>query len=236
MEIGMERTGSFFSRLWICAAAGIAIFALSACNSEPPSRKAEEKSAKAASSAVAPAAQNSTQYDIDLNCVVDHIQNPTESFHYSYKKESPDDALDEEADVTPQTIDGTSKNKFASHQFHGVRSDTASWQAAMPYVMAISGASSGFALVHSSSSEVREGSEQVNGYDTVRYSIDTSRATPVESQLYRSTMGPGGYEKGTVWVTAQGCPVKFSLDSMMHLNNGTDYKVHYEEAMVKKQG
>jgi hypothetical protein len=47
-------------------------------------------------------------------------------------------------------------------------------------------------------------------------------------------IGTGGFEKGTAWVTAQGYPVKLSLDSEMHVNNGSVDKVHYEEAMIKK--
>ena len=74
----------------------------------------------------------------------------------------------------------------------------------------------------------------MNGYDTIRYSIDTARGDAAEAGLYRATLGAGGFEKGMAWVTAQGCPVKLSLDSEMHLNNGTVDTVHYEIAMVKK--
>src|SRR5512133_654784 len=42
---------------------------------------------------------------IDLNCVMDHIQNPPEAFHYSYIKQS-DNPVEEQADITPQVIDG----------------------------------------------------------------------------------------------------------------------------------
>jgi hypothetical protein len=72
---------------------------------------------------------------------------------------------------------------------------------------------------------VREGTAKVNGYDAIRYSIDTARSSAAESALYRSTLGPGGFERGTVWVTSPGCPVKFSLDSEMHLNDGSVQKV-----------
>jgi len=100
--------------------------------------------------------------------------------------------------------------------------------------MGISGMSSAVALVHSGSAIVREGTEKMNGYDAIRYSIDTARGTGPEQGLYKSTLGDGGFEKGMVWVTSQGCPVKMSLDSEVHANNGSVEKIHYEEAMVKK--
>jgi hypothetical protein len=99
---------------------------------------------------------------------------------------------------------------------------------------AISGMSSTFALVRNADSNVREGTEPVNGFDTLRYSVDTTRAESVEAGLYRATLGPGGFEKGTVWVTAQGCPVKLALDAEMHLNDGRIEHDHYEEAIIHK--
>ena len=94
--------------------------------------------------------------------------------------------------------------------------------------------SSTIALVRNGSAIQKEGREQVNGYQTVKYSVDTSRADSVEQGLYRSTLGDGGFERGTWWVNVKGCPVKLSLDSEMHLRNGGVDKTHYEIAMVKK--
>jgi hypothetical protein len=79
-----------------------------------------------------------------------------------------------------------------------------------------------------------EGAEKMNGYDTIRYSIDTARGDAPEQALYRMTMGPGGFEKGMAWVTEKGCPVKLSLDAELHGANGSVDKIHYEEAMVRK--
>jgi hypothetical protein len=200
-----------------------------ACNTRKSSDTREEKSSSASNTA-----QSASGHGIDLNCVIEHIQNPPESFHYTYKKDSSDDNLIQDADITPDTITGSSKNKYATHDLKGVKSDRESWQTAWTGLMGISGMSSTIALVHSGSPIVKEGTEQVNGYDTTRYSIDTARADVAEAGLYRATLGEGGFEKGMAWVTAQGCPVKLSLDSEMHLKNGTVDKVHYEIAMVKK--
>jgi hypothetical protein len=83
---------------------------------------------------------------------------------------------------------------------------------------------------------VKEGPEQrVNNYSATKYSIDTARGTPTEQTLYKSVLGEGGAEKGTVWVTSEGCPVRIVMDEELHAKDGSFLaKAHYEEAMVKK--
>jgi hypothetical protein len=237
MEGVLNPTGKSLSRWWINLAATFVLLVASACNSGPSMKRTGEKPAEQ-NSASAPQNSDSSGRSnpdpgIDLNCVFDRIQNPPEAFHYSYKKDG-SNSVDEEADVTPQTIDGTFKNNDISRAVHGVRSDKDGWQTAWSGLMGISGMSSTVALVRNSSAMVRESTEKVNGYDAIRYSIDTGRGSAAESALYRSTLGPGGFEKGTVWVISQGCPVKFSLDSEMHLNDGSVQKIHYEESIIKK--
>ncbi|MBZ5526488.1 MAG: hypothetical protein LAN71_01100 [Acidobacteriia bacterium] len=221
----MNPTGKFLSRWLIYPATGFLLLAASACNFGPSPKQAEQKAASNAG--------NATDPGIDLNCIMDRIQNPPEAFHYSYKHDG-SNSVDEEADITPQTIDGTFKNNDVSRSFHGDRSDQPSWQGAGMSLMGISGMSSTMALVRNSSATVREGAEKVNGYDAIRYSVDTARASGGESSLYSNTLGPGGFEKGGIWVTSQGCPVRISIDSEMHLKDGSVHKDHYEEAMVKK--
>lgn len=226
-----ENRKAGLQRCAVIAAAGLTLLAVSACKSGPASKNAEEKSGAQQSSAAT--ARGSADPGIDLNCVMDHIQNPPEAFHYSYNKES-SNPVHEEADITLQTIDGSFKNSSASGSFHGVRSDAASWQSAWSSLMGIGGMSSAVAIVRNSSAIVREGPEKVNGYDAIKYSIDTARGNDAEKGLYRSVLGTGGFEKGMVWVTAKGCPVKLVLDSELHPNSGSVETIHYEEAMVRK--
>jgi len=214
----------------VCLLITLVLLATSGCNSHNSRERAEERTSDRNSSQ---ASAGGSGPGINLNCVFDRIQNPPEAFHYSYKK-SGDNVVDQQADITPQSIDGSFTNDAGTQLFHGVRSDQQSWQSAMAGITGISGMSSTVALVNHGSAMVREGNEKVNGYDTIRYSIDTSRGDAAEAALYRNTLGPGGFEKGTAWVTDKGCPVKISLDSELHLNNGSVDKVHYEEAMVKK--
>src|SRR5579871_3359437 len=162
--------GNAFLKRVVLAAAGQALLAVSACKSGPASKNTDAKSGAQPNSAAT--AQGGGDAGINLNCVMDHIQNPPEAFHYSYNKES-SNPVHEEADITPQTIDGSFKNNSASSPVHGVHSDAASWQGAWSSLMGISGMSSAIALVRNSSATVREGPEKMNGYDAIKYSIDT---------------------------------------------------------------
>jgi hypothetical protein len=177
------------------------------------------------------AVTNNTGPDIDLNCVVRHIQSPPESFHYSFSDVS-DNSWKEDADVTPQNIDGSFMNNSLPNPqvFHGPPQQVSS------NLMAIGRMASIFSTVHVTSAVVNQGPERKNGYDTVKYSIDTARGNNTEQKLFNSILGPGGFEKGNVWLTSQGCPVQIALDEEIHGKDGSLVgKAHYEEAMIKKQ-
>lgn len=213
----------------------LALLATLGCNAHSSLEAAAERPAERTASGAKNADARAADPGIDLNCLIDHIQNPPESFHYSYRKEA-SGHLDEEAEITPQTIDGSFTNSGFHRAFHAVRSDPQNWQSAWSGLTGISGMSSTIAVVNHDSATVREpGSTQVNGYTVIHYSIDTARFNATERQMLGPTMGQGGFEKGDAWVNAQGCPVKLSLDSELHRNDGSMLeKIHYEEAMVKK--
>lgn len=213
------------------------LLVVSACNSNLSSRSekmAKEGAERSKGRSVAPTRAEPNP-GINLNCVYDHLQNPPESFHYVYKKDASDnDHVDQEADFTPQMIDGFRKQPDGSPQpLHGVRSDLDSWRGAIAGLTGISGMSSAVALVNHSSAMTREADGgQVNGYDTIHYSIDTARFDATERKML---LKPGEFEKGDAWVTSEGCPVKLALDSELHRNDGSFIeKIHYEESMVKK--
>lgn len=221
--------------------AAVAVFLLiivSGCNSKSESggRTAIDGKSSTTAERNITAAQGNGNPGINLQCVMDRIQNPPEAFHYSYQKVS-SNPVHQEADITPQTIDGFRVDIDGQQQpLHGVHSDPQGWQSAWSGLMGISGMSSAIAIVNHNSAMKREGDgEQVNGYKTIRYSLDTVRFNATERQILEPTMGPGGFEKGDAWVTSEGCPVKLVLDDEMHKNDGSLLeKIHYEEAMVKK--
>jgi hypothetical protein len=178
-----------------------------------------------------PVSSISTAQDVDLNCVIDRLRNPPESFHYMFTVIS-DNPWSEEADVTPQMIDGSFKSNYmpTSTPLHGPPSEIPH-----QYQWAIGRMASLFAIVHGTSAVVNQGTEAVNGYTATRLSIDTGRASATEKGLYNDVLGPGGSEEGTVWVISPGCPVKLVLDEELHAKDGSvTGKAHYEEAMVKK--
>lgn len=206
---------------------------LTACTSS------KSPAAKPATAPQASGSQTSTGPDLDLNCVIDHIQNPPESFHYSYKKDTSEGAkVDQEADITPQTIDGFRMQPDGTPQpIHGVHSDSSSWQMAWVGLTGIAGMAGTVATFNHSSAMQREADGgSVNGYDTVHFSIDTARWDETTRQMLGNfALGPGGFDKGDVWVTSAGCPVKLVLDDEMHKKDGSLLeKVHYEVTMVKK--
>ncbi len=212
--------------LAVAAVNAVLLFAL-ACNSSSSSKGSIGKVTEQGS------AQSDPDPGIDLNCVYDHLQNPPESFHYLYKKDATNH-VHQEADVTPQTIDGFQKQFDGSQQpLRAMRSDQQSWQSALAGLTGISGMSSTVAIINHNSAMQRESDGgQVNGYNTIHYSIDTARFSATERQMLLS---PGEFEKGDAWVTSAGCPVKLALDSELHKKDGSLIeKLHYEEAMLKK--
>jgi hypothetical protein len=102
--------------------------------------------------------------------------------------------------------------------------------------MAIGRMASIFSTVHTTSAVVNHGTEKKNGYDAVKYSIDTARGDSAEQGLFKTVLGPGGFERGYVWVNSQGCPVQITLDEEIRGKDGSALgKAHYEEAMTRKQ-
>jgi len=223
----------------VCAAFTVAAIAtilmpLLACISKPSSKLSGGKTANHSSSG-----QANDDPGIDLNCVYDRLQNPPEPFHYVYKKTASNDPkVDLEADVTPQTIDGFRGQPDGSQQpIHAMRSDSQGWQSALAGLTGISGMSSTVSTFNHNSAMQRESDGgQVNGYQTIHYSIDTARWDPTTRQMLGGfALGPGGFDKGDAWVMADGCPVKFVLDDEMHNKDGSLLeRVHYEESIAKK--
>jgi len=209
------------------AVAGLVLLAMAGCHSAPSPRMQEEQKGGTAARNPAPL--------LNLNCVFDWIGKPTESFHYSYARHSESDSATQEADVSPQTLDGTFNITRGGQAYppipvHAVSSDSSGWQSAVGQLQMGFGMPASLMMANQMSPAlVREGAEKVNGYDTVRYSVDTARLGAIDRGLLGTTS-----EKGTVWVTGPGCPVKIVMDTEAQGNNGTAERTHYEEAIVKK--
>lgn len=226
MLMGRYHAANQWARLPLVAAA-LVLLAADGCGSSANSAGGDEKSLMSS---------GPSNSGIDMNCIGDHVEHPPESFHYSFKSSDGQYTVDKEADITPQRMDITIQENSGSHSYHGVRSDSDSWNSA---VLDLSGL--GFtsmaamiSFIKDSSSLKQTGTESVNGYSATRYSIDTAGANSSDRKTFGTMFGPGTYEKGDIWVAAQGCPVKLLLDEGRQQANGTVKKLHYELALVKK--
>ncbi|HYK49482.1 MAG TPA: hypothetical protein VEU94_07130, partial [Terriglobales bacterium] len=79
-----------------------------------------------------------------------------------------------------------------------------------------------------------QGADAVNNYSTTKYSIDTASANSADKRKFDVLFGGGSFEKGTIWMGADGCSVKLALDEGIRQANGDVKKAHYEMARVKK--
>jgi hypothetical protein len=211
-----------FFAAWTLSMMGIALVVTSACTSSSISKNA------------APAANGSGSH-IDVSCIGDRIDNPPESFHYSYRYADMSGSAQKDADITPQVMDITIKDKSGSHSFHGVHSNEASWNSAVVDLsnLNITAVSSRLDSLNNTSAIVRQGSEPINGYDTTKYSIDTANASSSDRQRFGTLFGQGSFEKGTAWVPVDGCIAKIVLDEAVQIN-GSLKNAHYEIERIKK--
>jgi len=197
-----------------------------ACKSGPSSRNEREGGV---------AASDGAGTHVDVMCMGDRIDNPPGPFHYSYKYTDWSGSADKEADITPQKMDITIQDKSGSHSYHGVHSDEASWNSAILDLsgLNITGMSARLGSLNDSA-VTTQGAESVNGYSTTKYAIDTTSAGSTDKQTFETLFGKGSFEKGTVWIPADGCAVKLVLDEGLQQTDGSVKKAHYEMAMIKE--
>ena len=183
-----------------------------------------------------PAGTSAEASTIDVNCIGDRIANPRDSFRYSFKATDEQSTVNKEAEVTPQTMDIIIQQAGRSHSYHGIKSNQTSWDSA---VLDLSGsgltvmiARLGFIKDTSSLKHADDG--MVNGYRAAHYSIDTATANSSDKQTFAAMFGLGSYDKGDIWVAAEGCPIKLVLDDARQQPSGSVAKTHFEVNFIKK--
>ena len=221
----MNPTHKGLAQCLLLSAIFFVLIAFSACTSKSESRTREQRAATS----------ESAGSHVDLMCIAERINNPPEPFHYSYKYNDASTSVSKEADITPQTMEITIKDQSGSHSFHGVRSDEVSWNSAVLDLsgLGLSAMMSRFDALNGTSAIVRQASESMNGYDSTRYAIDTNSASAADQRTFAALFGTGAFEKGTVWVPADGCAVKLVLDERMSFG-GKLKDAHYELARIHK--
>jgi len=217
--------------LWLNALAGLAMVGAVACNSGNASKSSPESS-----NAIAATSDDNGDGPIDVMCIGEHINNPPESFHYSYKFANASGTQESQADITPQSMEIVRKDGTGSHAYHGVRSDEQSWNSAVLDLssLRITALSARLQSLNHSSSLSSRGPESVNGYSTAKYAIDTNGANASDKQQYETLFGKGSFEKGTAWMGADKFIVKLVLDESITQGDGTVDKGHYEMDRSKK--
>jgi hypothetical protein len=224
-EMAGERSHSVTR--WSLLFMGLALVAMWACTSGSGSKDAGGR-------AIAAGSRNPDSH-IDVMCIGDRINDPSEAFHYSYKYTDANGWVEDEAEITRQAMDITIKDKSGSHLFHGVRSDEASWNSAVIDLshLNITAMSARLNALNDSSAIVQQGRESINGYDTAKYSIDTGSANSSDRQEFETLFGKGASEKGTAWMAPDGCVAKFTLDETIMQGDALN-KPHYEMARIKR--
>ena len=221
----MNPTHRGLAQCLLLSAVFFVLIAFSACTSKSDSKTREQRAATS----------ESAGSHVDLMCIAERINNPPEPFHYSYKYNDASTSVSKEADITPQTMEITIKDQSGSHSFHGVRSDEVSWNSAVLDLsgLGLSAMMSRFDALNGTSAIVRQASESMNGYESTRYAVDTNSASAADQRTFAALFGTGAFEKGTVWVPADGCAVKLVLDERMSFG-GKLKDAHYELARIHK--
>lgn len=229
----MKRRGCW-TKLWLHSIMGLTLMVAVACNSGPASKNAEGKTA-AASDKDSSHADNDSSH-VDVMCIGDRLNNPPEAFHYSYKHSNETGWEQAEADITPQAMDITLKNKTGAHSYHGVRSDEQSWGSAVLDLsgLNITAMSARLDALNNTSAISGQGSEAINGYKATKIAIDTASANSADRQQYATLFGKSSFEKGTIWMAEDGCLANLVLDEGLEID-GALKKAHYEMARSRKQ-
>ncbi len=246
---------SRFSWEPVLIVAFIAMLTIAGCRTH---RAAREEAAKAeASSSSSPSQPIGGTYCLDTFA---HGAALVQPVHFSYKKSETDgsfknfegdlsgDALDssvhekrpatdidremnKEKALTPVPIvDGFVETTRTSHYTRG---DASAWS------MGTGGSVQAFApwSLFIAKPEVRQvGTENVAGFDAVKYSIDTSQQSQLEKSPLTMMGGLKDYTiKGDAWVDkSQQCILQYTIDYEEDGKDGTVKKTRYEGSTTKK--
>ncbi len=180
-------------------------------------------------------ARSGADAHLHVGCILDRVEKPTESFHYSYKYEDPSTWHDYEADVTPLSIDGIVKEPGSATAVHAKRSDDTEWGSAVLSLSSrITALTGHLAGIDGTSAVISRGADNVNGYSASKYAIDTASANTADQRAYTTLFGPGSFEKGTIWMGHDGCAVKVVFDEGVSIDSSIQ-KRHYEISRTLKQ-
>ncbi|MGE5055569.1 MAG: hypothetical protein ACM3WP_15535 [Acidobacteriota bacterium] len=248
----------------IAAVAGTILLALAACTSQPKSKAREGRQAQLKETASQDHFDGGT-YCVQTFLQGPPPAQPLH-FSYKVVESDPSSKTkDYEADLASETLDVTYherwlasdqdramisdmrkfndpksvireiKDGYAETTFinHYTRSDASEWRMA---ATGMAQAGTPWNLFVSRPTVNRTGNENVNGYDTVKYSVDTTHDSQTDKAALMMFSKLKDYNiTGNAWVLKDpNCVLQYSLDYEQESKDGKASKTHYEGVVTKK--
>jgi hypothetical protein len=248
----VSRNWNGFSVKWLVAVAIVcALAVMAACNSGSSAKKEARESKHAASIDTAPAGNAVIGADYCLQTFMTKANTLPGPVHFVYAASNSDgESKKWEGDVTattadfsmfssqPATPDLAQNSAYKVHDgvadftntLHYTRSEDHQW--AMAPTMPVQTATPWSEFVSKPPID-RVGSDTVNGFEAVKYTVDNSK----QSKMERVGFVPieDFNFNGTVWLLKDtGCILQWKMDATTTHKDGKATKVHYEGTVTKK--
>jgi hypothetical protein len=170
------------------------------------------------------------------------VKNPPGRFHVSFtesssKGSSAQHVVSTEGDVTPATVDYTEREtengQTTSNTKHVERAHMSEMDLDMHFMLPVPWHGE---LIAANDATTPAGTETVNGYDTVKYVIDTAKEPPSQKAVFSKMMLDKDYKiTGSAWVAKDGgALVKYAVDMEENGNDGAVKQTHFEGNVVKR--
>lgn len=171
-------------------------------------------------------------------CLQRMIKNPSAPLHLSFAESSSDSkSTSIEADVTPATIAYTRRETSAGQTSASTKKLQTAQLSEMELDFDIMGPVPWHGeLVAAQDAARSEGAENMNGYDTTKYAIDTANEPAAQKATFDSLMAARDYKiAGTAWIASDsGCLVKYAIDFEKDEKDGNAKKTHFEGNVTRK--
>lgn len=171
-------------------------------------------------------------------CLQQMIKNPTGPFHLSFMERSSDrDASSVEADVTPAAIDFTKHETMAGQTSTTTKHLARAQVSEMDIDFGVMGPVPWHGeLVAAQDATKPADAERVNGYNTMKYAIDTANEPAAQKAAFLALMAVKDYKiAGSAWVaTDNGCLVKYAIVLEQDGKDGNVKRTHFEGNVTKK--
>lgn len=171
-------------------------------------------------------------------CLQRMIKNPPGPLHLDFAESSSDSkSTNVEADVTPSTIAYTRRETSAGQTSTSSKKIERAQLSEMELDFDIMGPVPWHGeLVAAQDAARAEANEQVNGYDALKFAIDTASESPAQKAAFDSLMAVKDYKiAGAAWIASDsGCLVKYSINFEKDGKDGYVTKTHFEGNVTKK--